>query len=389
MEWKNKGKEFEKYREVFENKQIFIYGAAERGYLVYQMLKFLNLKSRIKGFIDRKGEMFEADNLIRIMRFTEVSLEEYSNSIIILAAQCNNMTLFAKQLRKLGLIEGKNFFYYDDFMEYYINIFAFYACNIVYASFISMQVSSVCNLKCKGCVAFTPENSMPCHFELKKNVENADSIFSNIDRVNLLDVCGGEPFLNENFGKIIHYIGQNYRNKINILRTVTNGTIVPDEKLCRILKDNNVTVVLDDYRENVERAKYTFLKVKEQLERFSIPVVVRKAERWIDLGIDQNKIYEDKKVLIKIHSECSNPIRSVHDKKLYCCDYADFARASGKYKAYSTDYLDLSIIQNKAVIMEFLMGYTELGYCGMCKCCSGCTTINDHYIPVAEQIINK
>ena len=386
MEWRNKGTEFENYKEIFQGKEILIYGASDIGKSVYQMLKFIGGDHLIRGFIDRRGGMIEAERPIKIMRFSEVSLSDYSNCVVILAARYQNIVLFAKQLRGLGLTEGKDFFYHKDFMEYYINIFSLYACNKVYAPFISMQVSTVCNLKCKGCVAFTPDNLFPCHFGLKKNIENADSIFANIDRINLLDVCGGEPFLDEDFGETIKYIGKNYRDRVNILRTVTNGTVVPDDKLCSVLKESDVTVVLDDYRANGAVSNNSFLKAKEQLEKFSISVEVRKAEYWIDLGIETNEACEKKETLVKIYSECCNSIRSLHDKKLYCCDYADFARQSGKYKEEPSDYLDFSIVHDKAVVTEFLTGYTETGYCGMCRYCNGCMTINNHYIPVAGQI---
>lgn len=385
MKWENKGHEFEKEK-YLKDKKILIYGAGEKGIAVYRLLEFLGVSERIKGFIDRRGGVFSFNNNIQVFKFTEMALDAYSDSIVILAGQYGNMCLFARQLRKIGLAQGKEFFFYEDFMDYYVHIFAFYTCGVVYAPFISMQVSSICNLKCKGCVAFTPENPTPRHFGLSESIQSIESIFANIDKINVLDVCGGEPFLMPHFGEIIQYIGEKHRKKINTLRTVTNGSIVPDDELCRTLYENKVTVVLDDYRENVGKIVATFPKVKEKLQIFNISVIVRKAEHWVDLGLKERKSGEWEKACLQRYAECSNIVKSIHDKKLYCCDYADFARQSGQYTALPTDYLDFSVPNDKAAVLEFLMGYTETGYCGMCKYCKGCVTINTCFIPVAEQI---
>ena len=40
-------------------------------------------------------------------------------------------------------------------------------------------------------------------------------------------------------------------------------------------------------------------------------------------------------------------------------------------------------------LMEFGLGYSELGYVEMCSKCNGYSTINNHFVPPAVQIPRK
>ena len=50
------------------------------------------------------------------------------------------------------------------------------------------------------------------------------------------------------------------------------------------------------------------------------------------------------------------------------------------------DFLNLSEdYENKKIILQYIMGYTQTGYCSFCSMCEGYCSINTKQIPVAEQ----
>ena len=48
------------------------------------------------------------------------------------------------------------------------------------------------------------------------------------------------------------------------------------------------------------------------------------------------------------------------------------------------DYLDLKEVEDKHIILEFQMGFSEKGYLDMCRYCRG-SDARRHLIPAAEQ----
>lgn len=117
---------------------------------------------------------------------------------------------------------------------------------------LSINISNDCNMRCDYCYA-----SFGCYGD-KSNLMDIsmikltlDKFYSLYDEIAILQVFGGEPFLNyEGFKFICEYIHEKYqKGEINFLtqiNTVSNGTIMT-KKIIRLIKDFkiNVTISLD------------------------------------------------------------------------------------------------------------------------------------------------
>lgn len=118
MKWKNKGHEFERFRNVFTwHKKIYIYGAGELGEDLYNRLKFVDC---VEGFIDNRKETCMGRRAVPITEFLEMGSRDY---IVIIAAGFQNMNLFKHQLLVNGFEEGKNLFLYPEFINFYMPIY--------------------------------------------------------------------------------------------------------------------------------------------------------------------------------------------------------------------------------------------------------------------------
>ena len=382
MQWTNKGHEFDILAEGFrKGRNIYIYGAGEHGSYVYERLLFLDC---VSGFIDNDERISECCGkpVVSLERFV---LEDKLQSIVIIAAGINNRVFFLDQLERNGYREGRDVFHYDNFLKTYLSIYALYSKNKVVVPTVTLVITTICNLDCKDCLNFTHFNKNKKHMLLEKIIADIDSLFMCADYIDYISVSGGEPFLHSDFEQIIEYIGVNYRNKINVLGTVTNGTIVPSVSILRCLKKYDVTVWLDDYRENVELANKNFELVRKEFEKYGVKYIWNSFENWFSVK-SKGTISEEKE--LQVHFDCCDTeCVSVHDSKCYICGIADFAMRAGLTEEEESEYFKLELMDDskKKEFLEFVLGYSKKGYCNFCRSCAGYLSINRSQVPVAEQ----
>ena len=146
------------------------------------------------------------------------------------------------------------------------------------------------------------------------------------------------PYLKD----LLRYISQNYGHKIYNLATTTNGTIVPDDDLCKVMEDHNINLFLDDYRENVPRAKEKYTLVREKCDHYKINIIDNKVDSRINLlrGKNISEKHSDRDLEIKF-SACNLIYKSLHNKKLYVCNYTDYAVEAGNSEENDNDFLSL------------------------------------------------
>lgn len=384
MKWKNKGYEFDRFKEIFTwHRPIYIYGAGELGEDLYKRISFVDC---VEGFIDnnRSGQIGN----IKVISSREFLELEKKDCIVIIAAGIQNTTLFKSQLLVNGYEEGKNLFLYTDWLNFYAPIYFMYAWNKLYLRIISFLCTTQCNLNCQGCLNFTSYNHHKKHYELERLKKDVDLLFNIVDYIDLFHVCGGEPFLYPHLAELLRYISQNYGHKIYNLATTTNGTIAPDDGLCKVIAEYNINLFLDDYRKNVPRAKEKYTLVREKCEHHKISIIDNNVDSWINLlkeqGISEKSSEKDLKIKF---CACNIWYKSLHNKKLYLCNFGDYAVEAGLVEESDNDFFSLVDFSDgkRMELLEFMMGYSDRGYCELCKKCNGFMTINTNSYEVAKQ----
>lgn len=350
---------------------------------LYKRISFVDC---VEGFIDnnRKGKI-EGKKVISAMEFLEV---DEKDCIVIIAAGIQNTMLFKNQLLVNGYEEGKNLFLYTDWLDFYAPIYFMYAWDKLYFKRIGFLCTTQCNLNCQGCLNFTSYNHHKIHYGLEHLKKDVDCFFAIADYVDLFHVCGGEPFLYPHLAELLKYIAQKYRHKIYNLATTTNGTIVPDDELCKAIADHNINLFLDDYRENVPRAKEKYTLVREKCEHHKVNIIDNKADSWINLLREQGIQEESSDQELKIKfSACNIWYKSLHDKKMYVCNFGDYAVEADLVEDHDNDFFSLIDFsdEKRMEFLEFMMGYSDRGYCELCKKCNGFMAINTNSYEVAKQ----
>ncbi len=384
MKWTMKGHQFDRFSNMISPKaKIYVYGAGENGKDLFARLKFTDsLEAYIDNDEHKQGSTFCGKRVLSLDQFFAMEKEEH---IVVIAQSVHNIPLSKNQLLLRGYIEGVNLFDYHSFIQFYLPIFAVYTWNKIYVPTVSMLMTTICNLDCKGCLNFTHDNANKQHYTLERLKEDVDILFSRVDMVGLFHLCGGEPLLFPYFKELIVYVNEKYRDKIADFGTTTNGTIIPSDELCEQMKKAEMTVWVDDYRENVSIANGRYERVLEKLKSFGVKYYENDVDGWLQI---QKEIKdEDEALVTRRCTSCNIPFVSLKKHKIYGCNYSDYANEASVIQEEPGDSLDLLQIDkdSKKILLEFVMGYSEKGYYSFCPYCHGSLSINTDRIPVAEQ----
>lgn len=291
-----------------------------------------------------------------------------------------------EQLRDRGYISRKDYFIIEEFTSVY-NVYKY---DKVYFSTISFLPSTACNLNCKHCLNFNPFAKKFYIREWDDLVKDVDLFFSCVDHIMLFHVSGGEPFIYKHTADLIEYIDKNYGDRIDTLRTVTNGTQVPKDQVLEKLAKCNIEITVDDYREAVPQFNDRFAQLIMKLEEYNIRYYINKVDSWIDLAPEitdySNRSDEE---LIKHRDSCNQSWQELRDGKLYSCNYAAYATVAGiagEQDVEETYDLTQYTPSKKKELVEFRLGYTTKGYTYFCKKCRGFTDHNNEKVKPAAQI---
>ena len=383
MKWKNRGHEFDHmYQEISEKKGFYLFGAGDYG---QQFLHVFEKEIPIKGFID--NDPVKQGKIIRGMKCyspEDVTLSNDEGIVITMSQIARVKTI--EQLKECGYKKDKTFFIIEEFLSvYYV-----YKNEQVYFSSISFLPSTACNLDCRYCLNFNPFAKQFYVREWEDLVKDVDLFFSCVDRIMLFHISGGEPMIYKHTADLALYIDKNYGNRIDTLRMVTNGTIVPKDEMLEKLSKCRLEITVDDYREAVPRFTEQFDRLICKLKEYQIPYYINKVDSWIDLGPEKTDYSGRTEEWLEEHREnCSQSWQELRDGKLYSCNYASYATVAGIAGEQDLEEVyDLTkfIPKKKKELVEFRLGYTTKGYTNFCKKGRGFTPDNREAMKPAVQM---
>lgn len=150
-----------------------------------------------------------------------------------------------------------------------------------------LPVTLHCNLRCRLCAERSPYYERPYYPEMSNLVAQIGRLFEIVDRIELLDLTGGEPLLRKDLHIFIRELYRSYDQRIGRLRLTTNGTILPTEELLASLQDwgNRVYLIVDQYP-----VSKRVPDIAKHLSGAGVPFEVRDytnslhCDGWVDYG---------------------------------------------------------------------------------------------------------
>lgn len=387
--WTSRGHEFDALGEIFKKKsQILLIGDESECERIREKLLFLGVKIGISPI-----EQFKTIGCIKKFIF---GYRFKSKTVLVVDSNPYESGLFINDIEKIfSLKRNEDIFWINDFLDYYLSIFAVYVSDKIYFSSNSFICTTICNLNCRNCLNFKPYDRNLEHYNIDSLKKSIDLYFSVIDRVGLFHISGGEPFLYPHLNELITYIGENHRDKIDILGTVTNSTIMPDDELCQTFKRYNVRIEVDDYTKTIPKLKHGYDNLLKKFIKFGIYTQINEAGinwKWFSVIPSKTDLRNSaEEILIKKFEDCNNQFMEFKKDKIHLCCYSEFAAQAGLITQNSTEFYDISKFnnKNKKELVEFRLRYSEKGYTEFCKYCNGFPAINPAVEVPAEQASGK
>ena len=389
MKWNKKGHEFDREAEKILSipkicEKCYIFGAGVLGKELLITLRAYNYTVIfLDNSIEKQGTKVEGREVI--------SLDDYmqeKDAPIIIAASIVNTPLIIEQLKRYSLKLNTDFWVYSDFINYIFPIVSLYYHDKLFVALAQISLTERCTLNCKKCAhgCFAVDKTTTMDLTVEQVYKSADSFFAKVDYIKEFVLIGGEPLLYKELEQAITYIGEKYRNQIGVFSITTNGTIIPSEGVLETCRKYNVLIRISNYAKQIPRLKEKYIGLREVLEKREVAYVLGREEReWTDYGFD----YVDRKgaeeELIGVFDACKTPCREVRENKFYYCVMARSVSDNLNYHIGEKDYLDLDELDQKKVLLEFTLGYSEKGYLDMCNYCNGVEARN-YPIPAAEQM---
>lgn len=392
MRWSNRGHELDKYGEKLvqdfrsREEKVYIFGA---GLLGEEYRPFFERLGCFAGYIDNDRKKQESGaNGARVISLKEY-VQEGNRGIIIIAADEKNIPAIELQLCQEGLKEQKDFYTYMIFMKTVYPVLSVYFYNQFYVELAQICLTERCSLKCRACAhaCYAVDMGSP-DMSLKMAKESADYFFEKVDLIKEFVLIGGEPFLYKELDKIVAYIGERYRDKMITFAITTNGTIMPDQNVLDLCRKYHVLIRISNYSAQLKYLEKKYAKLQRELKENNVAYILSDSDyHWLNYGFETVNRGGQAEELIQVFDECKTPCREIRGSKYYYCVMARSVSDNLGFGLGKDDYLDFRKIkkEDKKVLLEFEMGYSEKGYLDMCNHCNGADAVN-YPIPVAEQL---
>lgn len=382
MKWKNPGHEFDEvYKQISMKNGFYLFGAGDYG---KQFLPVMDKEINVIGYIDnnleKQKQMFHGYSCFSL---ENTDLHNGKYGIVITVSQIQRSPII-EQIKRAGYRQNIDFFTIEEF----ISVYFVYKYDKVYFSSISFLPSTACNLKCKACLNFNPFAKKFYVRSLDKIKADIDLFFKCVDRIMLFHVSGGEPMLYKHIAEVIKYIDKNYGDRIDTLRTVTNGTVIPNDDILEELSHCRVEITVDDYREAVPQYRDNFQVLLERLKKYNIKHYINYTNEWIDLAPDRTDYSNaSEEEMIAHFDNCCQSWQELRDGNIYSCNYDAYATVAGINKKPDDEVFSLENFtpMKKKELIEFRLGYNAKGYANFCRKCRGISQNNPFKIPCAEQ----
>jgi organic radical activating enzyme len=259
----------------------------------------------------------------------------------------------------------------------------------------TLVVTLRCNLRCKFCAVSAPYYADPPHYTYENLIQSIDEYFKCVDKVEKFTINGGEPFLHAQLPEIMEYF-KAYIDKIGMLEIITNGSVVPGERLLASLKHSDkIDILVDDYGSGLSK---NVQKITAAFKEHGIKYRHRKyygkdahCGGWVDL-LDLSKKQRSDAETERIYKHCAYPgpfhCFVIFDRKAYICGVYKRCESLGIIPDIPDDYIDFSNTQaSVSDKKERIRNFYNRKYFTACAYCNGFCDDSPRFAP-AEQLKN-
>ena len=245
---------------------------------------------------------------------------------------------------------------------------------------MSLVVTTRCNLKCRLCDEFIPQNKPFPDMTPSEESHILDALFHVVDHVELLHLSGGgEPFLNPNLADMI-YTAFRYGSQFDRLMVFTNSTIPISDKLLDALEHHRERVIVhaSNYGLTPERSEAIYQVLRDHGVNLRVIKYYGESQDyggWVDFGPWQARRRTENE-LAGIFSNCG-VTKAMHgnwrtrDGTVHWCQRSQRGMELGLLPDNPADYVDLFSDETREEKRSRFRNIMAARFLSACDHCSG------------------
>lgn len=240
---------------------------------------------------------------------------------------------------------------------------------------IHFIVNNFCNLKCKHCFMYmnTYPNKLKKNMRLLDIAQDIDKIMFAIDSFGVVNIFGGETFLNPEVGDITRHILK-HKNYGSIIVN-TNGVAPIKKSQITHMKDSRIRIAFSNYLGSLSKVQEKiFAHNIKELQNFGCNVQTNnKMPTWNISSTLQRKNFTHEELCQKKKS-CGVVFLYYFDGKLFpcamCLSINDLQIAD-----YKSDYIDIRSSQSTAELRDEIIRLMKKDHYNTCAHCDDCSKL--------------
>lgn len=240
--------------------------------------------------------------------------------------------------------------------------------------FISVFLTQKCSLRCINCSDLIPFYKEPQSFPCNKVLFCLQRYLASVDSVHFLLLCGGETFLYPDLENILLFCIK--EKKIRNIGIVTNGTIIPNKRVCDLLSNSKIRVRVSDYKCVNKKRKQTICYLKNN----GVLIEELRRQKWYDVGGFSER-GRNVMQMKQIFGQClMNNCFEINKNKVIYCARQRSSELGLTPKMSPDDYVSLKIEKKEQLKKELLNMYQK-SFITTCNYCDGITQQSRRVIP--------
>jgi hypothetical protein len=229
-------------------------------------------------------------------------------------------------------------------------------------------LGQVCTLKCECCCESIPYLKNGRFVNAMDVISDIDKLANACEYLERLEFIGGEPFLHPELAQIIE--SSLLMKKVGYIYIFTNGTVLPDDKLCTIINNPRVIVHISNYVSQWSAKQVNKLEaLKNKLSRYDVKYFIVKNTDWLDISRFDDNGFPDE-TLKKVFSKCFiNYCHRLYNGILYRCPHQYAGTQLGKLNLIDGQHVDIRSLESTS-LAKALEDFEKIKVLDSCRHCS-------------------